>query len=147
MQPIYKKLQEENLVTQFIEGAPDSLEDLKSILRDYPNTKKLVIFDDFMGDVSQMMFSTMFTQLSHHSDTSVIFITQNLFYNKKGMRDMSLNSHILIIMKNPRDNSQILHLAKQIMPQNPKFVVKAFYEATKRPHTHLLGIMHIVRTQ
>lgn len=141
MQPIYKKLEEEKLVTQFKEGAPENLEELKSLLREYPGTKKLLIFDDFMQEITQTM-STIFTQISHHFNTSVIFLTQNLFYGKKEMRDISLNAHVLILMKNPRDNSQIVHLAKQIMPHNTKFVVKAFWAATKKPHSYLLIDCH-----
>jgi hypothetical protein len=50
---------------------------------------------------------------------------------------MSLNSHNLVIFKNPRDQTQINHLARQMYPASPKFLDNAFKDATKGPHSYL----------
>ena len=41
-------------------------------------------------------------------------------------------------MKNPSDPSQITNLAKQMYPGNVKFLVQAYNDATKLPHSYLL---------
>jgi hypothetical protein len=49
-----------------------------------------------------------------------------------------LNAHYMIIFKNPRDAAQITYLARQISPENPKFLVEAYRDATSIPHGYLL---------
>ena len=80
----------------------------------------------------------LFTKGCHHKNLSVFFITQNIFYKGKNQRDLSLNSHYLVLFKNPRDKAQIRHLAQQMCPQNSKFLVEAFLDATEKPHGYLL---------
>ena len=53
----------------------------------------------------------IFTKGSHHRDLNVFYITQNLFHQGKGQRDISLNASYIIYFKNPRDKRQIKHLA------------------------------------
>jgi hypothetical protein len=60
----------------------------------------------------------IFTKYSHHKNMSVIFTVQNIFHQKKGQRDISLNTMYLILMKNPRDMAQIIYLARQLHPLN-----------------------------
>lgn len=44
----------------------------------------------------------------------------------------------MIYFKNPRDRSQITHLARQLYPDALKFVREAYGDTTKRPHGYLL---------
>ena len=53
---------------------------------------------------------------------AVICIVQNLFHQGKGNRSISLNSHYLVLFKNPRDKLQILTLAKQMYPGQTDFL-------------------------
>ena len=39
---------------------------------------------------------------------------------------------------NARDKSQIMHLAKQFMPSNTKFLLWAYKDATQLPYSYLL---------
>lgn len=110
---------------------------LENIERSDSSTPKLIVIDDLMNE-SDLGVVNMFTKGSHHTNTSVIFITQNIFHQGKGQRDMSLNTHYLVLLKNPRDSLQISYLARQIFPQNPKFIQEAYLDATKRPHGYLL---------
>ena len=66
----------------------------------------------------------LFTKGSHHLNLSVIFITQNLFYKGSQIRDVSLNSQYLILFKNRRDLSQIMHLGRQLYPRKINFCKK-----------------------
>lgn len=61
------------------------------------------------------MLTSLFTKGSHHSNTSVIHIAQNLFGKNEEQRTINLNSLYLLVFKNPKDASQITYLAKQIM--------------------------------
>ena len=76
------------------------------------------MLDDQMIDASNdKRIVNLFTRGSHHRNLSVIYMVQNLFDQGKGSRSTSLNSHYLVLFKNPRDNKlQILTLAKQMYP-------------------------------
>ena len=81
---------------------------------------------------------TSFTRGSHHRSLSVIYVVQNLFHQGKGGRSISLNSHYLVLFKNPRDKLQILTLAKQMYPGQTDFFLNQYEEAVKRPFGYLL---------
>lgn len=117
---------------EFHEGLPQSA--------DYANDPraKLVIIDDLMREASNNSVTDLFTKGSHHKNLSVIFITQNLFHQGRGQRDISLNTNYIIVFKNPRDRAQIQHLARQVYPENPRFLQEAYYDATSKPHGYLL---------
>jgi hypothetical protein len=103
------------------------------------NENNLVILDDLMevaGNTSEV--SELFTKGSHHRNLSVILIVQNLFHQGKMMRTMSLNSHYMVLFKNPRDAGQIRSLATQLFPGQNKFLVDAYKQATNQPHGYLL---------
>ena len=80
----------------------------------------------------------LFTRGSHHRNLSVIYIVQNLFHQGKGSRSISLNSHYLVLFKNPRDKLQILTLAKQMYPGQTHSFIQRYEEAMQRPFDYLL---------
>ena len=98
---------------------------------------RLIVLDDLMSEADGRV-TKLFTKGSHHRNLSVMFIVQNLFGSNKEQRTISLNSHYLVIFKNPRDASQITHLAKQMYPGKTKYVQEAFINATENPHGYLL---------
>ena len=49
-----------------------------------------------------------------------------------------MNSHYLILFKNPRDAAQIVHLGRQIFPHRIKYFREAFADAASRPYGYLL---------
>ncbi|OOZ15362.1 hypothetical protein BOW28_11740 [Solemya velum gill symbiont] len=63
---------------------------------------------------------------------------QNLFYHGKENRTMSLNSHYLVLFKNPRDQQQIGFLARQMYPGKPKFLLDKYVTHTERPFGYLI---------
>jgi hypothetical protein len=114
----------------FHEGIPDvSMFDGK--------TKTLLILDDLMNETDQRV-TNIFTKVSHHSDVSVLYLTQNLFFGGKQNRTIALNAHYLVMFRNPRDATQIAHLARQMYPGKSKFLIEAFADATKAPFSYLL---------
>lgn len=96
----------------------------------------ILVVDDMMDEAQDLM-SAVFTKISHHNKITGIFLTQNLFPKGKYSRNISLNANYLVLMKNVRDRAQISHLARQIYPQNSKFLVEAFQDATKSPYSYL----------
>ena len=115
---------------QFDEGLPNaSLFD--------PNTRNLFVIDDLMAETDGRV-TTLFTKKSHHSNTSVLYLVQNLFPKNKESRTISLNAQYMVVFKNPRDTSQITHLTRQMYPGRVKFVQEAFKDATTVPYGYLL---------
>jgi hypothetical protein len=100
------------------------------------NSRTLLIIDDLMCETDEKV-TKIFTRGSHHSNLSVVYIVQNLFHKGKEQRTISLNSNYLVMFKNPRDVSQITHLAKQISPGNTKAVNEAYVDATHTPFGYL----------
>ena len=97
----------------------------------------LLVIDDLMQETNDTV-ANIFTKISHHRNISVLYLTQNLFPKNKHARTISLNSHYLILFKNPRDAGQFGVLARQMYPNGSKFAVEAFKDATEKPYGYLL---------
>ena len=101
--------------------------------------RTLLVIDDLMHETSKDdRVTKIFTKISHHMDVSVVYLTQNLFFASKHNRTIGLNSHYLVLYKNPRDNTQITNLARQMYPGRVPFLVEAFRDATAKPFGFLL---------
>ena len=118
----------------FHQGIPDDLEE-----RFNPQYSSLLIIEDLMMQgSSDPSITRLFSVGSSHRNLSIIFIVHNLFDIGKEMRTISLNTHYLIVFKNPRDNQQITTLARQMYPGRSQFLLEAFQNATKHPFGYLL---------
>jgi hypothetical protein len=102
-------------------------------LDDFDTSKNtLIILDDLMEKCFEdINIQNLFTKNSHHKNISVFLLAQNLFTQAKYSRTISLNSHYLIIFKNPRDQTQISVLGGQMFPGNKKYLIDAFKDATE----------------
>ena len=125
-QPAYRQLPS---FVELVEGLPD--------IPQYSKDPLLIVIDDQM-DKANKSITSLFTKGSHHRNISVIYVVQNLFDSNKEHRTISLNAQYLVIFKNPRDGSQITHLAKQMYPGQTKYVQEAFALATRDPHGYLV---------
>ena len=116
----------------FRRGPPD-------VEADIPNDgqNRWLIIDDLMEEaLGKGKSNALYTKYSHHRNISVFFVTQNLFH--KDLRTVSLNTHYFFLGKNPRDAGAITILAKQAFPGQTKYVVEAYRDATREPHSFLL---------
>ena len=103
------------------------------------NKQNLIVFNDQMIDTSRNnRIVNLFTRGSHHRNLRVIYIVQNIFHQGKGRRRISLNSHYLVLFKNPRDKLQILTLAKQMYPGQTDLFLNQYEEVVKRSFGYLL---------
>ena len=119
---------------KFQKGLPEDLESKFS-----PLNRNLLIIDDLMTEAhSDQRLTKLFSVGSHHRNLSIIFIIHNLFHYGKEMRTLSLNTHYIILFKNPRDYLQIATLARQMYPGKSQFLIEAFGDATKPPHGYLV---------
>jgi GTPase SAR1 family protein len=80
---------------EFHEGLPE-------VSRFDGQHRVLLIIDDLMNETDQNVCN-LFTKLSHHRNVSVVFITQNLYHRNRFVRTMNLNTHYIVLFKNPRD--------------------------------------------
>lgn len=132
-QPLYVDIKTMHPSIDFEMGLPSNFDDLD------PDVNNLVIIDDMMSDATrEKAVAELFTRGSHHRNTSVICILQNMFYHGRENRTLSLNSHYLVLFKNPRDQQQISILARQMYPSNPNTLLKAYQKATEQPYGYLL---------
>ena len=129
-QPLYHTM--DHVV--FHRGIPEDFEN-----RFDPSQNNLLIIDDLMTQCNNdPRITRLFSEGSSHRNLSIIFIVHNLFDKGKEMRTISLNSHYVIVFKNPRDNLQITTLSRQMYPGKSQFLIEAFQDATKKPFGYLL---------
>lgn len=126
-QPFHQELPEVN----FVQNIPGNLD---------PDRSSLVIFDDFLANPSKLKeISAFFVGASHHWNSSVIFITQNLFLNDPVYRTISLNSTSFIIFRSVRIADQLQILSRQLFGKNKSHLLPTIYsDACRKPFTYIL---------
>lgn len=126
---VYQQVFSEMNNVEFNEGLPS--------LDEFDGKKHtLLIIDDLMQETNDTV-SKLFTRLSHHTNTSVIFIMQNLFHPDKEIRTITLNAQYMVLFKNVRDKSQISHLSRQMYPNKSKYMTESYIDATSEPFSYL----------
>lgn len=128
-QPTYNSLKDDPEIS-FVQGFPD------------PSTlaNSLCIFDDMLLEMKDNPFmQTLTTRGCHHWKTSCITLSQNVFL---GNRTSRINSTYMILMKNPSDRLQVSNIARQLFPDNTKYFLESYSDATKEPHSYLFIDLH-----
>ena len=129
-QPLYTSMKN----VQFYKGIPENIEALFS-----PKKRNLLIIDDLMTQChSDERMTRRFSVGSSHNNLSIVFIVHNLFHHGKEMRNISLNTHYIILFKNPRDSQQITTLARQMYPGKSQFLIEVNQDATSSAYGYLL---------
>ena len=106
--------------------------------------QSVVILDDLMLESrSNMNVTNLFTRVAHHRECLIILLSQNLYQGGSCTRTQSLNTHYLVLFKNPRDKQQVQCLARQMYPQNPLFLQASFEDATRIPYRYLLVDLNV----
>lgn len=134
-QPEYDRLKKHfGRALEFINGWSSEIYD-----KFQPTERNVVVLDDLMGSSkNDSTLSDLFTKGSSHRNLSVIFITQNLFFQGKSAVDVRRNSQYIILFRCRQDKKAISQYAQQVFPDNPKFMMNAFTDATSANHGHLL---------
>ncbi len=136
-QPVYDELRQGGIVTKFIKRKPSSSEFVQLVAPYRDHGGSIVVIDDFMTQIDQDLVDIVTVQ-SRHYNTSTFILFQSLFPPNRLARQISLNVKYLHIHKNPRENAQILTLARQLSPKNNRWIVQAYHEVTAAPFQCLL---------
>ena len=133
----YQKLQDEGIVTRWFNKMPSN-EEFITLTKPYLNNGgSIVVIDDFMSDISRDLDEIVRVS-SRHMNTSTFILFQSLFPTHKLARQISLNVKFIHVHKNPRENAQIQYLARQVSPQNSKWIVESYHHATTNPYSSFL---------
>lgn len=111
-----------------------------------PAEGSLIVIDDFAQETANSRELTHFiTKTSHHKETSIIVLTQNLFWGGKETRTQSLNMHYIVLMRQTRDHRQVRTLGRQLTQTDKEYraFLDAYNDATGSRHfSYLLVSMH-----
>lgn len=100
----YRPSTNENVRIEYTDDLPDEYQSID-----------ILVLDDLQNSLSgSKKLSDIYTKFSHHSNMTVIFIVQNIFNKGAQMRNISLNSHYLVLTKNRRDLQQVKALGVQL---------------------------------
>lgn len=101
----------------------------------------ILVLDDKISSFSENKRGTEILEnvcvTAHHYNVTCIVAIQNLYHNKI-IREISLNSHFLILFRNARNYGQIRILASQIMPANIDYFTSSYEMATSQMYGYLL---------
>ena len=105
--------------------------------------RNILVLDNQMGVASSSSsVADLFTRGSHHRSLTVIYLVQNVHNHGKRQRTISLNSHYSVVFRNGRDASQFRTMAYQICPNNYKWLIDTFTDATCKPYGYLVMDHH-----
>lgn len=126
-QDSYNAMQAEFPDMTFVQGLPEHIDDY------FDGTQAgCIILDDLMftGAKSQDVMK-VFTQGSHHKRIAIFLLVQNVFHGGNFMRTISLNCRYIVLMRNNRDKMQVMNLAKQMFPNNARYLCDAYEDSVK----------------
>ena len=98
--------------------------------------KGLVIFDDLMAELSETsLLVSMFTKMSSHMSLSVIYITQNLYFQGKAAHSnltLMRNVTFQVVFDSPQDLTVFTNLAvRQALPEDRARLRQMLHESCK----------------
>jgi len=81
-----------------------------------PKVRSVVVIDDLMQEAKDdKAVAKLFTVDSHHANTSVIYLVQNLFPKGSQSTTISRNVHYFVLFSNPRNTADVRTLATQML--------------------------------
>ena len=87
-----------------------------------PTKVNLIIINNLMHEMNEVV-TKLVSKGSHHRNTRVLLLTQNIFHQ---------NKHSRTVYQKRSDASQITHLAKQIYPGDVKYLKSSYEDATNK---------------
>ena len=122
-----------NNIDYFIKDSQELESQITNICKGQPT---LIIFDDMLNSQNLPFLAKLFTVNGRHLSISMIFLSQRLFMNNENFRKISNNCDYFIVFRNPRNQKDILELAKQITPGSLE-LLDVYRNATKQPWSYL----------
>lgn len=141
-QNLFEDMKKDLSQIEFVQGVPNK-DDLDMWNVEQPSHKVLILDDLLEKAAKNIDIVDLFCQYSRHFNFSVFFVVQNLFANGKHFKTISLNTQYFFLLKQNRDQSQLLALAKQAFPGQVRYVLDAYRKSTEeRPYGYLLLDLH-----
>ena len=129
-QPIYTKLQSNNLVQEFHQNLPDT-QTFLNIMNPRKHTGgTFCILDDIANEIHSkdvVSVEDIFTIHSHHLNICTFLVLHNFFH--KNVRNITLNTLHIVLTNSPRDKTVLSYLARQCFPGTGKFLEQAYSNA------------------
>ena len=134
---IYQKSFDQiNKYVEFHRGLPN-INEIASVKGEHV----VVIIDDLMQEIGSKM-ANLFTVETHHLNITCFFVLQNMFYQNKYLRTMTLNAHFLVLKRQSRDCTQISILARPIFGSKAKEFLRIYDEIMEKPYSYLIINIH-----
>ena len=136
MQGLFKELESELSNITFKHGLPN-YDDVIELSKNREHT--ILVIDDMMTECQSNKFiERLFCVLSHHLSISLVYLAQNIFYQGRNSRTISLQLHYFVLFRNQRDKSQILTLARQIAPKQTDAFMEIYEDCLSQPYSYLV---------
>ncbi|MEL6277160.1 MAG: hypothetical protein AAFU03_18820, partial [Bacteroidota bacterium] len=139
-QDMYDRMLDLGVVDEFHEGMP-TMAWVQEHIGNLGLKNCTIVIDDLAMEATEDT-ARLFTVGLHHYDVNIIFLCQNLFTRNRYFREISVNSTYHLVFKNPRDNSSIMHFARQFRPGQSRTLAKIYFTATKKAHSYLFFDYH-----
>ena len=136
-QDIYSQLRDEGVVTKWVNSFP-TVEEFQALAKPFVNKGgSICIFDDFESEIGPSL-GQIVRVTARHMQTSIFILHQSLFPPQKFARQISLNVRFIHLAKSPRENAQVRFLARQMSPDDWRWICEAFTHVTEQPFRYLL---------
>ncbi len=123
-QKFIDKLREAAPNVEIVTGLPDIHEHHLAVEK---TSHKLLVIDDMMMRVFQSQnLLELITSTSHHSNISVVLITQSMFLPAKHRLTLVRNCSEKVIFHDKIDQMQLSILSRQVFPSKPNFLHECF---------------------
>ena len=110
------------------------------LMEDHPPGQgpKLIVIDDFMDEIKNHNKELLkfFIKGSHHRNLSIFFLSQCLYPD--GLRQISLNSHYIVLFKSSIDLAQIRTFCLQVDPTHWRALLEAYEDATRASFNYVV---------
>lgn len=141
-QQIYNNWERDGIIAFKHKGVP-SIEEFEEFVKLYGTERgTTVVFDDVQSEIKKNLnfFTRLFLVLTHHMNLNSYLILHNIF--AKGLRDLSINSHKIIITYNPRDSLGISTLGRQAFPASKNFIPSVYKFIGTKKYGYLVLDFH-----
>lgn len=119
-----------------MEGLPDEISQSSYFDKRYVN---LCVIDDLhLEEKTGKHVAQLFCNGARHSNTTVVYLTQNLFFKQSFGGDIRLNAKVIVAFKNPQDRMQLQLLGRQIFPQKLPYFLAALNVCFERPFGYIV---------
>ena len=119
---------------EFVRGLTENL-----VSRENLKGHTCLVIDDLSDEVDEKLIGALFTKMSYHRNISVIFLLHNLYYRGlKNMRDISLNTHYLMVFWSAWDRGSITTIAQQMYAKKYKLLLSVYEDATGEKFGYLV---------